>query len=223
MKGKRNLLKIIFFASTFFLATNTSSVYSETLREKCNRIGKGYDWNSCGIKLTKDGDLWGAAAAYGKSIMEDPYSAIPHYNLGIVKNKLGDIEGAIDSYTRALFLDPMYGSAYNNRGRIYIKKGNKSAACDDFLQGKYNGNKGSFTNYSNFCETSKKDSPINNKNSILIHRLGTAFLKKRDAIKWGRKNCRYPKMGMMTFIDREQYIGEQLWIPCIKERKQLLM
>ena len=70
MKGKRNLLKIIFFASTFFLATNTSSVYSKTLREKCNRIGKGSSWINCGLKLMNDGDLWGAAAAYGKAIHE---------------------------------------------------------------------------------------------------------------------------------------------------------
>ena len=155
--------------------------------------------------------------------MQYPYSAIPHYNLGITKSDLGDQEGAIDSYTRALFLDPMYGPAYNNRGIIYINKEKKRSACDDFLQGKYNGNQKSFTNYSKFCETSKIDSPTNNKNSILIDRLGTAFLKKRDAIKWGRKNCRYQKMGMMTFIDREQYIEKKLWIPCIKEGKHFLM
>ena len=157
MKGKRNLLKIIFFASTFFLATNTSSVYSETLYEKCKRIGEGSSWNNCGNKLqNEEGDLWGATAAYGKAIKEDPYSANPHYNIAIAKNKLGDQEGAIDSYTRALFLDPMNGNAYNNRGLIYIKKGNKRAACDDFLQGKYNGNQKSFTNYSKFCLQKQK-------------------------------------------------------------------
>ena len=152
MKGKRNLLKIIFFASTFFLATNTSSVYSETLREKCNRIGERYSWNNCGVKLKKDGDLWGAAAAYGKAIVDDPSNYNAHYNLGNVKNKLGDQEGAIDSYTRALMLDPMYGNAYFNRGLIYINKGNKRSACDDFLQGKYNGNQKSFRYFSKYCE-----------------------------------------------------------------------
>ena len=121
MKGKRNLLKTIFFASTFYLATNTSSVYSETLREKCNRIGKGSSWNNCGLKLMNDGDLWDATAANEKAITKDPYSAIPHYNHGIAKNKLGDQEGAIDPYTRALMLNPMYGNAYNNRGSIYQK------------------------------------------------------------------------------------------------------
>ena len=169
MKGKRNLLKIIFFASTFFFATNTSIVYSETLREKCNRIGKGSSWNNCGLKLMNDGDLWDATAAYGKAIMNDPYSAIPHYNLGIAKNKLGDQEGAIDSYTRALMLNPMYGSAYNNRGLIYIKKRNKLAACDDFLQGKYNGDQNSFTNYSKFClqkQKTKRESLYQDNQSI---------------------------------------------------------
>ena len=159
MKGKRNLLRIIFFASSFFLATNTSNVYSETLDEKCIKVGslsEGYGWINCGIKLRKEGDLWGSAAAYGKAIMQDPYSAIPHYNLGITKSDLGDQEGAIDSYSRALFLDPMYGPAYNNRGIIYINKGRKRAACDDFLQGKYNGNQKSFTNYSKFCLQKQK-------------------------------------------------------------------
>ena len=99
-----------------------------------------------------DGDLWDATAAYGKAIMKDPYSAIPHYNLGNAKNKLGDQEGAIDSYTRALMLNPMYGNAYNNRGNIYQEMGKIKLACDDYLQGKYNGNDYSFSNYSKFCE-----------------------------------------------------------------------
>ena len=117
MKDKRNLLKIIFFASTFSLITNTSSVYSENLHKKCSRI-LGFDpdswigknlWNKCGLKLMNNGDLWGASAVYGKAIMTNPYSEIPHYNLGIVKQRLGDQKGAIESYTRALTLNPMYG------------------------------------------------------------------------------------------------------------------
>ncbi len=154
MKGKRNLLKIIFFASTFFIATNTSSVYSETLWEKCDRMFEiDYrDYNACGNAFNDRGDYWNATAAYGKAIMKDPSDGGPHYNLGIVKNKLGDQKGAIDSYTRSLMLNPMNGAAYNNRGLIYKKMGKKKLACDDFLQGKYNGIQNSFTNYSKYCE-----------------------------------------------------------------------
>ena len=150
----RNLLKIIFFASTFFLITNTSSVYSETIKEKCKRIGKEYSWDNCGDKLRKDGDLWGATAAYGKSIMEGQNTRLsyPYFYLGFIKNKLGDQEGAIEDYTKALSIDPYDGISYNNRGTIYQRMRKIKLACDDYLQGKYNGNKTSFKNYSELCE-----------------------------------------------------------------------
>jgi len=148
--------------------------------------------------------------------MEDPYSATPYYNLGIVKSKLGDQKGALESYNRALTVNPMFGSAYLNRGNIYLNQGKTSAACDDYLQGKYNGDKGSFTNFSKFCETSKKDFSKSNKNSFQF----PAFFKRIQGSGKDSKNIyAYPtKKEAEKEAKKLGCVGVhkmgQLWIPC---------
>lgn len=92
------------------------------------------EWFNRGSERYLEGDLNGAARAYGEAVILNSEETGPYFNRGIVYIKMGELDKALDDYSAVIRLNPDYAEAYNNRGWAYLQKGLFDLAMQDCTQ-----------------------------------------------------------------------------------------
>lgn len=83
---------------------------------------------------SRNGDVNGAIADYGRAIELDPNSADAYYNRGLGKRDKRDFDGAIADINRAIELKPNDHEFYNERGIARRGKGDNDGAIADYTK-----------------------------------------------------------------------------------------
>lgn len=96
--------------------------------------GRAQDNLKRGAELLKAGKWQEAAEELRAALLQNPYSAVAHDNLGICYFKLGQPELAIEEFKAALSINPRLSDTHNNLGYVYLALGRFAEAEAEFKE-----------------------------------------------------------------------------------------